>query len=334
MKQERWGPHARMGHGSGGVKERVEGLSIKARVGVGARGPHHYHGWPQTPRGSCSPSAGFRPLQARRGDPGPSRQDLGAVSLQPRMVSSPARSFPRTHLYLNPRLPEAWLLVFLVPSGQVPSIPTLAVEPIYLNSSCGLSPFSSAQLPLFTGHLPLPATLLSPCPHLGIDRAGSPWLSWARRVPRHTPWVVMRAPGAGARARGCGGGSPGRPRRARRSPSCSSSSCSLRSASACTWRRRRRCSMLSSGAKARRRAAAAICCCTDTSRSRASRANSCRWARGWDRTQCQCWRGTRPGPKCEQSQPAQGQGLFWGGAHFSSRQSRLGEGLDRYASRE
>lgn len=108
-------------------------------------------------------------------------------------------------------------------------------------------------------------------------------------MPRQTPWVVMSAPedsGSGW------GGITGRPRRAWTSPSCSSNSCSLRSASACTWRRRRRCSALSSGAKAKRRAAAAICCCTDTSRSRASRANSYGAQEGWDRTKCWKWTGT------------------------------------------
>lgn len=35
VKQGRWGPHTRMGQGSGGVKEGVEGLSIKGWVGLG-----------------------------------------------------------------------------------------------------------------------------------------------------------------------------------------------------------------------------------------------------------------------------------------------------------
>lgn len=110
-------------------------------------------------------------------------QGLGAIPSHPWMVSSPPCSFPRTHLYLNPRLPEAWLLVFLVPSGQVPSGHTLTAGPVYHNSSPGSGPSSPTQLPTFhwLAAYPTPITSFHPCPLSRFDlcehRAGSPWLS-------------------------------------------------------------------------------------------------------------------------------------------------------------
>lgn len=69
---------------------------------TGDKGSHHYHGWPQTLRGSCSPSAELHPLQVKSGDPGLSMQGLGATPLHHWTISSPPGTLPK-----NPPLPKS-----------------------------------------------------------------------------------------------------------------------------------------------------------------------------------------------------------------------------------
>lgn len=83
--------------------EGGQGLGINGGVDLGERGPYHYRGWPQTLRGSCSPSAELRPLQVRRGGPGLSMQDLGALPYPAGQSPPRPAHFPEIHFPLNPR---------------------------------------------------------------------------------------------------------------------------------------------------------------------------------------------------------------------------------------